>query len=94
MLGDLYTEANHKIPRYTMVVCKVRGLTLLLRAGTLWRCGDGPFFEVPPLASDARLTTLHPLLENVLQTVDHSEILALELPFQDWISPEIAWSEI
>jgi hypothetical protein len=24
------------------------------------------FFEVPPLASDALLTTLHPLLENVL----------------------------
>jgi hypothetical protein len=27
------------------------------------------FFEVPPLASVALLTTLHPLLENVLQTV-------------------------
>jgi hypothetical protein len=27
------------------------------------------FFEVPPLASDALLTTLHPPLENVLQTV-------------------------
>jgi hypothetical protein len=26
-------------------------------------------FEVPPLASDALLTTLHPLLENVLQIV-------------------------
>jgi hypothetical protein len=35
----------------------------------LWRCGDGLFFEVPPLASDALLTTLHLLLENVLQTV-------------------------
>jgi hypothetical protein len=35
---------------------------LLLRVGTLW-CGDGLFFEVPPLASDALLTTLHPLLE-------------------------------
>jgi hypothetical protein len=34
----------------------------------LWRCGDGLFFEVPSLASDALLTTLHPLLENVLQT--------------------------
>jgi hypothetical protein len=32
-------------------------------------CGGGLFFEVPPLASDALLTTLHPLLENVLQTV-------------------------
>jgi hypothetical protein len=42
---------------YTRAVCKVRGLaaarrcyaegglTLLLRVGTLWRCGDGLFFE-------------------------------------------------
>jgi hypothetical protein len=35
----------------------------------LWRWGDGLFFEVPPLASDAFLTTPHPLLENVLETV-------------------------
>jgi hypothetical protein len=35
----------------------------------LWRSGDGLFFEVPPLVSDALLTTLHPRLENVLQTV-------------------------
>jgi hypothetical protein len=40
---------------------KSRGLTFLLRVGTLWRCGDGLFFEVPPLASDALHTTLHPL---------------------------------
>jgi hypothetical protein len=53
----------------TSGVWKVHGLTLLLRVGTLWRCGDGLFFEVPPLASDALLTTPHPLLENVLQTV-------------------------
>jgi hypothetical protein len=37
----------------------------------LWRCGDGLFFEVPPLAGYALLTTLHSLLENVLQTVCH-----------------------
>jgi hypothetical protein len=47
----------------------------------LWRCGDGLFFEVPPLASDIFLTTLHPLLENVLQTVDHFEISCLRAPF-------------
>jgi hypothetical protein len=35
----------------------------------LWRCSDGLFFEVPPFASDALLTTLHPFLENVLQAV-------------------------
>jgi hypothetical protein len=70
----------------TRAVCKVRGLTLLLRVGTLWRCGDGLFFEVPPFASDALLTTLHPLLQNMLQTVDHFEISCLlRAPF--------SWSE-
>jgi hypothetical protein len=52
----------------------------LLLVGTLWRCGDGLFFEVPPLSSDAFLATLHPLLESVLQTVDHFEISCLEAP--------------
>jgi hypothetical protein len=50
----------------------------------LWKCGGGLFFEVPPLASDALLTTLHPLLENVLQTVDHFEISCLGAPFS-WL---------
>jgi hypothetical protein len=54
---------------YTKADSKVHGLTLLLRVGTLWTCGDGLFFELPPLASDTLLTTLHPLLENVLQAV-------------------------
>jgi hypothetical protein len=47
-------------------------------------CGDCLFFEVPPLASDALLTTLHPLLGNVLQTVDHFEISYLGAPFS-WL---------
>jgi hypothetical protein len=68
----------------TRDVCKVRGLILLLRVGTLWRCDDGLFFEVPPLASGALLTTFHPLLENVLQTVDHFEISFLGAPFS-WL---------
>jgi hypothetical protein len=50
----------------------------------LWRCGDGLFFEVPPLASDALLTALHPLLENMLQTVDHFEISCFGAPFS-WL---------
>jgi hypothetical protein len=58
-------------------VCKVRGLTLLIQVVTLWRCDDGLFFEVLPLASDALLTTLHPLLENVLQTIHYFEISCL-----------------
>jgi hypothetical protein len=77
----------------TRAVCKVPRLTLLLRVETLWRCGDGLFFEVPPLASDALLTTLQPLLEKVLQTVDHFEI-CLGLTFHGLKSPEIAWGEI
>jgi hypothetical protein len=55
----------------TRAVRKVRGLTFSLRVGTLWRCGDGLFFEIPPSVSDALLTKLHPLLENVLQIVCH-----------------------
>jgi hypothetical protein len=50
----------------TTAVRKVRELTRVI---TLWRCGDGIFFEVPPLASDALLTTLHLLLEDVLHTI-------------------------
>jgi hypothetical protein len=42
------------------------------------------FFEVSPVASDALLTTSHPLLENVLQTVDHFEISCLGAPFS-WL---------
>jgi hypothetical protein len=67
----------------------------------LWKCGDGLFFEIPPLASDALLTTLHPLLENVLQTVcrklqDDSGTGSFDLgaPFYGWKSPKIAWVEI
>jgi hypothetical protein len=60
-------------------VCKVRGLTLLLRVETLWRCGDGLLFEVPPLASDELLTMLHPLLENDV-------MVALKEPFLGWWS--------
>jgi hypothetical protein len=36
------------------------------------------------LASDALLSTLHPLLENVLQIVDHLEISCLGAPFS-WL---------
>jgi hypothetical protein len=82
-------------------VCKVRGLALLLRVGTLWRCGDGLFFEVPPFTSDALLTMLHKFLENVLQTVspklqEDSGTGGFELgaPFSRLEKREIAWGEI
>jgi hypothetical protein len=39
----------------TRAVCKVRGLTLLLRVGTLWRCGDGLFFG--SISLDKRCTS-------------------------------------
>jgi hypothetical protein len=47
-------------------------------------CSDGLFFELPPLASDALLTTFRLLLENVLQTVDCFEISCLGAPFS-WL---------
>jgi len=65
-------------------VWKVHRLTLLLQVRTLWGCSDGLFFEVPPLASNALLTTLHPLLKNVLQTVDHFQIFCRVAPFS-WL---------
>jgi hypothetical protein len=68
------------VDKTTRAVWKVRGLTLLLGVGTLWRCGEGLIFELPPLARDAFLTTPHPLPENVLQTVEHFEISCLGAP--------------
>jgi hypothetical protein len=65
-------------------VCKVHGLTLLLWVRTLWRSGDGLFFEVPPLASNALLTMFHPFLKNMLQSVDHFKISCLRAPFS-WL---------
>jgi hypothetical protein len=61
----------------------------------LWRCGDGLFFEVAPLARDALLTTLHTLLENVMQTVcrkfqEESGTGGFDLLIIS-ISSEIAW---
>jgi hypothetical protein len=50
----------------------------------MWRCGDGLFFEVPPLESDALLIMLHSLLKNVLQTIDHFKISSLRAPFS-WL---------
>jgi hypothetical protein len=41
-------------------------------------------FKVPPLAGDALLTMLHPLLKNMLQTIDHFEISCLGGPFS-WL---------
>jgi hypothetical protein len=65
-------------------ICKVHGFILLLQVGILWRCGDGLFFKVHPLASDALLTMLCPLLKNVLQTVDDFKISCLGAPFS-WL---------
>jgi hypothetical protein len=36
-----------------------------------WRCSDSLFFEVPPLASNALFTMLHPLIKNMLQIICH-----------------------
>jgi hypothetical protein len=82
--SELLAVTDSSMLQYTRAICKVRGLTLLLRVGTLWRCGDRLFFGVPSFRSDALLTTLHPLLENVLRTVDHFEISCLGAPFS-WL---------
>jgi hypothetical protein len=42
------------------------------------------FFDVPPLASNALSTMLHPLLKNILWTIDHFEIFCLGAPFS-WL---------
>jgi hypothetical protein len=39
------------------------------------------------LASDALLTTLHPLLEKVLETINHLEISCLGAPFSSFEKP-------
>jgi len=71
---DLLTCLDSRASFNCEAVCKVHGLTVLLQVGTLWRCSDCLFFEVPPLSNDALLTTLHSLLINVLQTIDHFKI--------------------
>jgi hypothetical protein len=38
----------HTVIIYATAVCKFRGLTLLLRVGALWRCGDGIFPKYLP----------------------------------------------
>jgi hypothetical protein len=50
---------------------------LITPSRKLWRCSDGLFFEMPPLASDALITTLHPLLESRVTVV-------LKEPFLGW----------
>jgi hypothetical protein len=55
------------------------------------------FFEVPPLASGALLTTLGNMLQTVCRKLQEDSgtgvFLALELPFHGWKSLEIAWGE-
>jgi hypothetical protein len=77
-LTIIRTSHNFEINQ-KLAVCKVRELTLLHRVGTSWRWGDGLFFEVPPLASDVLLATLHPLLVNGVTVV-------LKEPFLGWWS--------
>jgi hypothetical protein len=84
IIWTLLTENYQTTEKVKAPVCKVRGLMLLLQLRTLWRCGDGLLFEVPAFESDALLTMLHPLIENVLQTVDHFEISCLGAPFS-WL---------
>jgi hypothetical protein len=47
-IAQLHTHTHTHT--HTRTVWKVRSLTLVLRVGILWRCGDGLFSEVPSLA--------------------------------------------
>jgi hypothetical protein len=67
---------------------------LITLVGILWRCSDGLFFQVPPLASDALLTTLHPLFEKVLQTNDHFKISCLGAPFSWFEKPRNCMGQV
>jgi hypothetical protein len=54
-------------------------------------CGDAvavfPPPKLLPLASDALLTMPYPLLENVLQTVDHLKMSCFRAPFSWLVKP-------
>jgi hypothetical protein len=77
----------------TGAVCKVRGLALLLLVGTLWRCGDGLFFEVPPPPHGRRCTSYNApptSREKGCRPLITSKFLASELSFHGLKRLEIA----
>jgi hypothetical protein len=65
----------------TRAVCKVRGLTYYSESELCGGAVTVSFSKYLPWQAMHFLTTLHPLLENVLQTVDHFEISCLGAPF-------------
>jgi hypothetical protein len=79
---------------YTRAVCKVLGLTLLVRVGTLWRWDDGLSFEVPPWQAMHFLQLSTHFSKTCCRPLITSKFLASELHFHCWKSPEIAWGEI
>jgi hypothetical protein len=79
---------------YTRVVRKVRELTLLLRVGTLWRSGDGLFFEILLCQAMNFLQRYTHFSKTCCRPLIASKYLALELPFHGWKSPESHGGEI
>jgi hypothetical protein len=65
---------------------KVRFKFLGVLRGTFEMFVDSPYYllQVGTFCGGALLATLHPLLENVLQTVDYFEISCLGAPFS-WL---------
>jgi hypothetical protein len=78
----------------TTAVCKVRGLTLLLRVETMWRCGDGLFLKYLPWQTIHFLQRSTHFSKTCCRPLMTLKFLASELPFHGWKSPEIAWCEI
>jgi hypothetical protein len=87
-------QQNVRRVTYTRAVWKVHGLALLLRVGTLWRCGDGLFFRSSSLGKRYTSYNAPPTSRKLCRPLITSKFLASELPFHGWKSPEIAWSEI
>jgi hypothetical protein len=79
---------------YVRAVCKVRGLTLLLRVGTSWRCGEVSFSKSLPWQAMHFIQCSTHFSKTCCRPLITSKFLASELPFHGWKRPEIAWDEI
>jgi hypothetical protein len=99
--GVCWTPIFRLLVVITKTVCKVRGLSLLLRVGTLWRCDDGLFSKYLPWQAMhflQRSTHFSKMccrpFDASLRRIVELAFLTSKLPFHGWKSLEIAWGEI
>jgi hypothetical protein len=97
---DTNERTNHRLTCRmtdwsTRAVFEVRGLTLLHRVGTLWRCGDGLFSKYLPWQAMHFLQRSTHFSKTCCRPLITSKFLASsELPFHVWKNPEIALGEM